>query len=240
MSLCAARGAPALATRTRVAHLDGEKETIAAPRGSPEGIAMKILHIDASASDPQTSHSRRLSAQMVAKLKAANPDATVTYRDVAKDRLPHVDTTIRDAWNPEGEKSDSLKETATRSAALVQELKDADVIVIGSPMYNFTVPSTLKSWIDHVAIAGQTFRYTDKGAEGLLKGKAWLALSSGGVYSEGPFASYDHLASYLTAVLNFLGVQEVEMVRAEGIAYGPEKDKAAMEAAKAEIEGMAA
>ena len=196
---------------------------------------MNILHIDASASGADVSHSRRLSAELVEKLKAANPGASVVYRDVAVDRLPHVDTTIRQAWMPEGQKDASLVETATRSKALVDELKAADVVVIGSPMYNFTVPSTLKAWIDHVAIAGQTFQYGPTGAKGLLTGKAYLALSSGGVYSQGPFAAAEHLATYLTAVLGFLGIRDVEVVRAEGVAAGPEQDKAAMASAQERI-----
>ncbi len=196
---------------------------------------MNILHIDASASDAATSHSRRLSSALVGKLKAANPAASVVYRDVAVDRLPHVDMTIRQAWMPEGEKDGLLTATATRSKAVVDELKAADILVIGSPMYNFSVPSTLKTWIDHIAIAGQTFQYTPSGAKGLLTGKAYLALSSGGVYSEGPFAAVEHLATYLTAILGFLGISEVEVVRAEGVAYGPEQDRAAMASAHERI-----
>ena len=196
---------------------------------------MNILHIDASASDAAASHSRRLSAELVAKLKAANPGASVTYRDVVVDRLPHVDMTIRQAWMPEGEKDPSLAATMARSKELVGELKAADILVIGSPMYNFTVPSTLKAWIDHISIAGQTFKYTPTGPQGLLTGKAYLALSSGGVYSQGPFASNEHLATYLTAILRFLGISEVEIVRAEGVAYGPDQDAAAMTAARTQI-----
>ena len=196
---------------------------------------MNILHLDASASDAAASHSRRLSAELVEKLKAANPGASVTYRDVAAERLPHVDTTIRQAWTPEGEKDASLLATAARSKALVDELKAADILVIGSPMYNFSVPSTLKAWIDHVAIAGQTFQYSPTGAKGLLKGKAYLALSSGGVYSQGPFTAAEHLATYLTAILGFLGITDVEVVRAEGVAYGPDQDKAAMASARERI-----
>ena len=201
---------------------------------------MHILHIDSSASDGVTSHSRRLSGELVEKLKAANAGATVTYRDVAKDRLPHVDMTIRQAWSPEGEKDSALSETAARTKAAVDELKAADVLVIGSPMYNFSVPSTLKSWIDHVVIAGQTFRYTESGPKGLLTGKAYLALSSGGIYSQGPFTGNEHLATYLTAILRFVGISEVEVVRAEGIAYGQEQDKAAMAAAQERINTLIA
>ena len=201
---------------------------------------MNILHIDASASDAATSHSRRLSAELVQKLRAANPRASVVYRDVVADPLPHVDMTIRLAWAPEGEKDASLTATATRSRAMVEELKAADVVVIGSPMYNFTVPSTLKAWIDHIAIAGQTFQYTASGPKGLLNGKAYLALSSGGIYSQGPFAPWEHLSTYLTAVLNFLGISDVEVVRAEGVAYGPEQDKAAMSSAQDRIGALVA
>ena len=199
---------------------------------------MNILHIDSSASDSASSHSRRLSADLVAKLKAANPSAAVVYRDVAADPLPHVDMTIRQAWVPEGEKDTALTATATRSKAMVDELKAADVVVIGAPMYNFTVPSTLKAWIDHVAIAGQTFQYSEAGPKGLLTGKAYLALSSGGVYSQGPFAAAEHLATYLSAILGFLGFRDVEVVRAEGVAYGPEQDKAAMATAQERIKTL--
>ena len=201
---------------------------------------MNILHIDASASDSAASHTRRLSADLVEKLKAANPGASIVYRDVAADRLPHVDVTIRQAWAADGEKGASLSATATLSRTLVDELKAADVLVIGSPMYNFTVPSTLKAWIDHVAIAGQTFQYTSNGPKGLLTGKAFLALSSGGVYSQGPFAAVEHLATYLTAILGFLGISDVQVVRAEGVAYGPDQDQAAMAWAQERIATLVA
>ena len=201
---------------------------------------MHILHIDSSAADGVTSHTRRLSAELVEKLRAANAGATVTYRDVARDRLPHVDITILQAWTPEGAKDTTLAETATRSKAAVDELKAADILVIGAPMYNFSVPSTLKSWIDHVCIAGQTFHYTEGGPKGLLNGKAYLVLSSGGIYSQGPFARVEHLATYLTDILGFIGIGVIEVVRAEGVAYGPDQDKAAMAGAQERIGTLAA
>ncbi len=192
---------------------------------------MNILHIDASASDSATSHTRRLSSELVERLKTVNPGATIVYRDLVADQLPHVDMTIRHAWTTEDIGDTKLAETMARSRVLVDELKAADVVVVGSPMYNFTVPSTLKAWIDHVAIAGQTFSYTAEGPRGLLSGKVYLVLSSGGVYSQGPFAAYDHLSTYLKAIFNFLGILDVEVIRAEGIAYGPEQDQAAMASA---------
>ena len=191
-----------------------------------------ILHIDSSASDAETSHTRRLTAKLVEGLTANDAGAKVLRRDVVEERLPHVDTTIRQAWQPEAEHKPELKEIATRSRSLVEELKSADILVIGAPMYNFTVPSTLKAWIDHIAIAGQTFRYTEAGPKGLLTGKkAYLALSSGGVYSEGPNASKEHLGSYLTNILNFVGITDIEIVRVEGVALSPERDRAATEGA---------
>ena len=201
---------------------------------------MNILHIDASASDSAASHTRRLSSQLVERLKTANTGATIVYRDIVANQLPHVDMTIRNAWSAENTGDPKLAETMSRSKALVDELKAADVVVVGSPMYNFTVPSTLKAWIDHVAIAGQTFSYTAEGPRGLLSGKVYLVLSSGGIYSHGPFAAYDHLSTYLKAIFNFLGILDVEVIRAEGIAYGPEQDQAAMASAAEQIEAIAA
>ncbi|GGB42881.1 FMN-dependent NADH-azoreductase [Sphingomonas metalli] len=201
---------------------------------------MNILHLDASASDSTALHTRRLSGELVQRLEAANPGATIVYRDLVAAQLPHIDMTIRHAWTAEDTGDTRLAETISRFKALVDELKAADVVVVGSPMYNFTVPSTLKAWVDHVAIAGQTFSYTAEGPRGLLNGKVYLVLSSGGIYSQGPFAAYDHLSTYLKAIVNFVGIVDVEIIRAEGIAYGPEQDQAAMASAAQKIEAIAA
>lgn len=201
---------------------------------------MNILHIDASASDAETSHSRRLSAALVSKLKARG-DATVTRRDVEADRLPHVDMVIRQAWMPEAESDPAHADVRRRSSTLIDEIKNADTIVIGSPMYNFSVPSTLKSWIDHIAVAGQTFRYTQTGPEGLLTGKkVYFVLSSGGVYSQGPFQGYEHLDTYLRAIFGFLGLTDIVTLRAEGIAMGPVSEQKAMQDVMHQIEEVAA
>ncbi|USI73913.1 FMN-dependent NADH-azoreductase [Sphingomonas morindae] len=201
---------------------------------------MKILHLDVSASDVATSHTRRLTSRLVERLKEANSGATVIYRDLVANQLPHVDLTILHAWMPENANDPELIATLGRSKALVDELKAADVVVVGSPMYNFTVPSTLKTWIDHVAIAGQTFSYTAEGPQGLLSGRAYLVLSSGGIYSEGASAGNDHLSGYLEAVFRTLGLEQINVIRAEGVAYGPEQDRAAMEAAIERIEELTA
>lgn len=194
---------------------------------------MNILHLDASASPHEESHTRRLSALLVDRLKAS----AVVYHDLADMQLPHIGTNIRDAWVSEGERDSALDELAARSKKLIAELHAADIVVIGSPMYNFSVPSTLKAWIDHVAVARQTFRYTENGPEGLLEGKkAYLVLSSGGVYSEGPAASSDHVDTYLRTVLAFMGITDVTTIRAEGVALGPEQEKVAMQQASAKIQ----
>ncbi len=184
---------------------------------------MKLLHLDASALGAH-SVSRGLTAAIVAEFVRNHPGIDVTYRDLHATPLSH--------WGlPAGDDDPA----AAEGSKALDEFLAADVVVIGSPMYNFSVPSTLKSWIDHVAIAGQTFQYTATGPKGLLTGKAYLALSSGGIYSQGPFAPAEHLATYLTSILGFLGIADVEVVRAEGVAYGPEQDKAAMAAAQKRI-----
>ena len=199
-----------------------------------------ILHIDSSASDAATSHSRRISAELVEALKKKHGDANVVRRDVHADRPPHVGVELRNSWVAEEDRrTPDQVEAVARSEGFIGELKNADVVVIGSPMYNFTVPSTLKAWIDHVAIAGETFRYTEKGPEGLLENKkAYLALSSGGVYTEGPASGLEHLGTYLTGVLGFMGIEDVEIVRAEGVAMGQDKDEAAMKAAFERVETL--
>ena len=199
---------------------------------------MNILHIDASSSEHQASHSRRLTAELVQRL-STDFDATVVHRDVAADRLPHVDTTIRQAWTPGNESDPNTAELHRRSSMLVDELKTADVIVIGSPMYNFSVPSTLKAWIDHVAIARQTFRYTENGPEGLLSGKrAYLVLSSGGIHSGEGQSDQEFLDSYLRAILGFMGVSDIYTVWAEGTALNPAASEAAMRQASTQIQNL--
>ncbi len=200
---------------------------------------MNILHLDCSPGDRNASFSRQVSAALAAGLAAEG--GTLTYRDLAETPPPHIDGALRSGWMSEaGNRTPAQVEIVTRSEGLIAELKSADIIVIGSPMYNFTVPSTLKAWIDHIAIAGQTFRYTAEGVpEGLLKGKkAYLVLASGGIYSQGPAAALEHLATYLKAILGFLGFSEVHVVRVEGIAYGPDAARAALAAALTAAEAL--
>jgi FMN-dependent NADH-azoreductase len=191
---------------------------------------MKLLHIDSSALGGY-SVSRQLSADIVAELKQQTPDIQISYRDLAAQPLPHWTPAVADTGTTEGQQGN----------ALVEEFLAADVVVIGAPMYNFGISSQLKAWIDRIAVAGKTFRYTEQGAEGLAKGKQVIIASSrGGMYVEGPFAAFDHQETYLKAVLGFLGVTDLTFVRAEGVAISPENKEQSIKAAKSSIPSLVA
>ena len=180
---------------------------------------MNILHI-ISSPRKGASASIQLATGIIDKLQAANPGSTVAVRDLATHPFPHLEEAkLQSFFTPAESRSPEQHEAAKHSDDAIQEIKDADVIVIGAPLYNFGIPSTLKAWVDHIARAGITFRYTADGPEGLVTGKkVYVAMSSGGVYSEGPAAAYDFVGPYLQAVLGFLGMTDVTVVRAEGLA----------------------
>jgi FMN-dependent NADH-azoreductase len=177
---------------------------------------MKLLHIDSSISG-EASASRQLSSAITAEFARRVRNLEVVHRDLDADPIPHLH-------------SGTLAETLT-GGELLEEFLDADVVVIGAPMYNFGVPSQLKAWFDRIVIAGKTFRYTEAGPEGLAGGKrVVIASSRGGLY--GPDGSpNDFQETYLRAVLGFIGVTDIEFVRAEGLAYGPDQRAAALSAA---------
>jgi FMN-dependent NADH-azoreductase len=168
------------------------------------------------------SYSNRVAARVLDELEQAHPGATVVVRDVARDPLPHVDEDFVAALrSPEGPRTARQQGIIAKSDALIDELLKADIIVIAAPMYNFGIPSTLKAWIDYVARAGRTFRYTEKGPEGLVKGKKVILIHSrGGIYSSGPAQAMDHQGTYLRSVLGFLGITDIESIDVEGVAYG--------------------
>jgi len=171
---------------------------------------MQILHLDSSIQAEQ-SVTRKLSAAIVERLRKVSPQAVVTYRDLATNPLPELSP--EQLRSPSGAREDAL-----------DELLAADAIVIGAPMYNFTIPSQLKAWLDAVVIAGKTFRYSEAGVEGLLGDKRVIIASSrGGVYApDGAMAALDHQESYLRNILGFIGVRDVEVIRAEGVRMGEE------------------
>jgi FMN-dependent NADH-azoreductase len=185
---------------------------------------MNILHIDSSIQG-EGSASRELTRAIVAAQLAAEPRGEVTYRDLAGAELPHLS-------QPMLMQRDVLE--AARNAATLKEFLAADVIVIGAPIYNFTVPSQLKAWIDRIAVAGKTFRYTAAGPEGLVRGKKVIvALTRGGVHTAG--AAQEFGESYLRFLFAFLGIDEVSFVHAQGLSISPEQRTAALSAALAGI-----
>ena len=194
---------------------------------------MTVLHIDSSILGDGAA-SRELSAEIAAR-EAALTGATVIHRDLAADPLPHL--TGEDFLGRANDPADRTPGQA-RDAAVLDEFLAADTVVIGAPMYNFSIPSNLKAWIDRVAVAGKTFRYTEAGPEGLAGAKKAIVVSTrGGAYSEGPAAAMDHQESYLATVLGFMGVTDVEFVRAEKLGFGPEVRAQSIAAARAQIEG---
>ena len=181
---------------------------------------MNILHIDSSALGAH-SVSRQLSLAVVETLTRANPGTRLVYRDVAAHPLSH--------WAPVADAADP----AARSGSdALDEFLAADVVVIGAPMYNFSIPSTLKAWIDRIAVAGKTFRYGANGPEGLAGGKRVVVVSTrGGVYSEGAMQPLDFQEEYLRKLFGFLGVTDIEVVRAEGVNLSPENKQRAIASA---------
>lgn len=188
----------------------------------------KILNIVTSVKGNE-SFSIKLSAAILEKLSSVYPNSEVHIRDLAKSPLPHLEETQFAAFQTPGEmRTDEHNEAIKQSDEAIKELMEADIIVIGVPLYNFGIPSTLKAWIDHIARAGVTFSYGTGAPKGLvINKKVYLAISSGGVYSEGPMKNYDFTESYLRAVLGFIGMTDVSVFRVEGI-FVPELAATAM------------
>ncbi|MES2311860.1 MAG: FMN-dependent NADH-azoreductase [Pseudomonadota bacterium] len=191
---------------------------------------MKLLHIDSSALGGY-SVSRQLTADIVAELQRNTPATTIQYHDLAAQPLPH--------WTPVADASDPA---AVLGSQMLEEFLAADVVVIGAPMYNFAISSQLKAWIDRILVAGKTFRYTANGPEGLAGGKRVIVASSrGGFYGKDTAAAaMDFQEPYLRAALAFIGINDIEFVRAEGIAVGDEQKAQALKSARSTIDTLVA
>jgi FMN-dependent NADH-azoreductase len=189
----------------------------------------KLLHIDSSVLGPH-SVSRQLSAAIVERLRRATPDLEVAYRDLTVTPLAHLSgahlAAAQGAANPDA----SVQQEIATSRAVLAEFLVADTIVLGAPMYNFTIPSQLKAWIDRIVIAGKTFKYGAQGPEGLAGNKRVIAaVSRGGFYGAGtPAAALEHLETYLRGVFGFIGVKDLEFISADGIQIGPEHREKAL------------
>ena len=183
---------------------------------------MTILHIDASING-ENSASRTISSSIVEQLKNAQWGEEVVYRDLATNPIPH------------------LTLEAFADSSVLDEFLAAETVVIGAPMYNFTLPTQLKAWIDRIVVAGTTFRYAENGPEGLAKGKrVIIALARGGIYSgASPASALEHLETYLRGVFNFIGI-EPEFVVAEGLNISPEQREESIRYALGETVRLAA
>lgn len=181
----------------------------------------KILHIESSAQIKSSSISRRFSADVVRRLRDLM-DSEVVSRDLASSPLPHINDAFVEAMflAPE-DRSEQHVSALALSEVLIQELEGADAVVIGCPMYNYSIPSALKAWLDHIVRARRTFIHTPTGPKGLLRDRpVYIVTSSGGVYSEGAGVMVDFLSPYLRAVLGKIGLHNLKFVPIEGIALG--------------------
>jgi FMN-dependent NADH-azoreductase len=195
---------------------------------------MKLLHIDSSILGDHSA-SRQLSRSVVEAFTASSPDTQVVYRDLANEPLNHFSgATLAAAGTPlEGRDAAQTLDVETNEATLAEFLS-ADVVIIGAPMYNFSIPSQLKAWIDRICVAGRTFRYTEAGPEGLCKGKKVIVVSTTGGLHQGLPSGVGH-NDLLKVVFGFIGVTDLQFVVAEGLAYGEEPRAAAMAAAQKNI-----
>lgn len=199
---------------------------------------MSTLLLIESSVRQRDSVSRQLSEEFVAQWRQANPGGRVLSRDLAREPLPHLDADLLGGWmKPAAEQSAAEQAALARSDQLIEELLATDVLVLGAPMYNFAIPSTLKAWLDHVLRAGVTFKYTEQGPRGLLQGKrAYVLTARGGVYAGGPL---DQQEPYLRQALGFIGIDDVQFVHAEGLNMGGDSAAQGLARARARLAEIA-
>ena len=158
-----------------------------------------------------------------------HPGSTVKTVNLVKQHWPHLEEAhLTSFFTPADQHTDGDREAIQHSEEAIGDIREADILVIGAPMYNFSIHSTLKAWIDHIVRSGVTFRYSEKGPEGLIpKGKkVYVAVSTGGIYSDGPMKQADFIEPYLRFILSFIGLNDITFVRAEGLALPDLKDHA--------------
>lgn len=178
----------------------------------------QVLHIISSPRS-ESSVSKKLGNAVVEKITAKYPGSVFKKRDLTNPLFPHLEENhINAFFTPAENRTSEQLESVKLSDTVIAELQEADIIIIEAPLYNFSITSTLKSWLDHIARAGVTFRYNENGPEGMIKNKkVYLAFSSGGIYSEGERQAYDFVVPYLQKTLGFLGMTDISVVRAEGL-----------------------
>jgi len=193
---------------------------------------MKLLHIDSSVLGPH-SVSRKVSAAIVDRLRQATPGLQIVYRDLTATPLSHLSGSHLAAAQGAPSSDATLEHELAAGQAVLNEFLAADIVVLGAPMYNFTIPSQLKAWIDRIVVSGKTFKYGAQGAEGLAGDKRVIvAISRGGFYGAGtPAAVGEHLETYLRWVFGFIGIANPEFILADGIQVGPEHREKALASA---------
>ena len=201
---------------------------------------MSILLVTSSPRG-SASHSTHIATELARRLKAADPGSTLVARDLASKPLPHIGSDYSAGiYTPPEQRNPRQTEVVGVSDEVVDELFAADTVIIATGLINFSISSTLKSWIDHVARAGRTFSYGKDGPKGLVTGKkVYIVLASGGVYSEGPAIQFDHAIPYLRTALGFIGLTDVEVIRVEGVGMGPEATDAALKKATDRVNALA-
>jgi FMN-dependent NADH-azoreductase len=189
---------------------------------------MKLLHIDSSVLGPH-SVSRQVSAAIVDRLRQSKPNLEITYRDLASTPLAHLNGSHLAAAQG-GVADTALQHDLATGQAMLDEFLAADIVVLGAPMYNFTIPSQLKAWIDRIVVAGKTFKYGAEGVEGLAGNKRVIvAISRGGFYGAGTAAAAgEYVETYLRWVFGFIGVKSLEFISADGVQVGPEHREKAL------------
>jgi len=193
---------------------------------------MKILHLISSPRG-DASFSTKLGLAIIHQLRSAHPDTSLVTHNLTNTPFPHLEEVhLNSFFTPAEQRSPEQLAAISHSDAAIAEIKDADILVISVPMYNFGIHSTLKAWIDHIARAGVTFNYTANGPEGLIVGKkSYLAIATGGIYSDGPYKSIDFTEPYLRTVLGFIGIKDVTVFRVEGLS-SPENREPAWDKAR--------
>jgi FMN-dependent NADH-azoreductase len=187
----------------------------------------KILHIISSPRG-EASLSIKLGNAIIEKIKAEYPGSTVKESNLVTQQFPHLEEAhLASFFTPAESRTPANIEAVKHSDEAIQEIRDADIVVIGAPLYNFSIHSSLKAWIDHIVRSGVTFKYDENGPEGLLKGKkVYIALASGWVYSDGPMQSFDFVEPYLKHILSFIGLADISVFRVEGSAIPGIQDTA--------------
>lgn len=200
---------------------------------------MNVLIVTSSANGAE-SVSNRLIDEFTVRLREAEPGLAIVRRDIGAEPIRHLTERTVHAIRGKAPETPAERDAIALSDALIAELREADLVVIGAPMYNFGMASTLKTWFDHVLRARVTFRYTEAGPEGLLEGKKAVVVESrAGLYSEGSTAAMDFQEPHIRFLLGFMGIDDVTFVRAEKLAFGPEAAERSIAEAVAELSRLA-